>query len=773
MSDAAVPQWKKDLIARLRSQNKRTAHAEQQLFGPSHRTLPPPSAAVAVGSEACECGGTMVQRGDKSDSDEDLHYGPGIVSKLKERYLSLAQREKPRPSILRKAASLENLLDDGPAESGRLFQASQNKRVPSRYAQKGPELKRARSVETISTPEETDTKPKRESMHEEMLIKGSLIIPEKPPENEHKYRVNRPKRIAPVMNEKEKPPADVVKQAKMIFERRPEQRTKPPQQTGEVAAKVQTYKRIIVENKPPKKPAIKVKPVLDKPKTNGIRAKNKHGDREASKSPDIPPRARSPEKKVEVLRPKSPEDVPPSPKSPRSPELKLSSDVPSPKSTSLPSPIPDISRVDFKPEENGVKATSLSETPDLIITSSPLPVVDSPSFRISATENFIKEEIRPSIPEELKTYSNIEDDEFMRIRPDQLKPYRIVVTTLVLVGRFTGPYHPDCIFIDEAAQASEPETDIAVALLDKGKQLVLAGDPKQLGPMAIKSAEKFGLGISLLQRLMTDCDIYQLNRRTGNYDSDFITMLRLNFRSHPDILSIPNELFYHGLLQPKSKEAKRDPIVTAAIYPTIKNKSQLVKGSAVEFCSVSSKEKREGSSPSYFNLFEIKMVVEYVKALHNLKLGPAYKVRADQIGVVTPYKRQVYKIKEALKHCGFADVEVGTTESFQGREKRIIIISTVRAQHSLLLHDRKYNLGFVKHDQRFNVAVTRAISKLVVIGCPPVLRTDNKWTKYMDLCSEHGTYFGNRFMADNQQFREEVIHRTRRFKHVDDQFNHE
>ncbi|XP_063930747.1 uncharacterized protein LOC135142883 isoform X2 [Zophobas morio] len=396
MSDAAVPQWKKDLIARLRSQNKRTAHAEQQLFGPSHRTLPPPSAAVAVGSEACECGGTMVQRGDKSDSDEDLHYGPGIVSKLKERYLSLAQREKPRPSILRKAASLENLLDDGPAESSRLFQASQNKRVPSRYAQKGPELKRARSVETISTPEETDTKPKRESMHEEMLIKGSLIIPEKPPENEHKYRVNRPKRIAPVMNEKEKPPADVVKQAKMIFERRPEQRTKPPQQTGEVAAKVQTYKRIIVENKPPKKPAIKVKPVLDKPKTNGIRAKNKHGDREASKSPDIPPRARSPEKKVEVLRPKSPEDVPPSPKSPRSPELKLSSDVPSPKSTSLPSPIPDISRVDFKPEENGVKATSLSETPDLIITSSPLPVVDSPSFRISATENFIKEEIRLS-----------------------------------------------------------------------------------------------------------------------------------------------------------------------------------------------------------------------------------------------------------------------------------------------------------------------------------------------------------------------------------------
>lgn len=48
---------------------------------------------------------------------------------------------------------------------------------------------------------------------------------------------------------------------------------------------------------------------------------------------------------------------------------------------------------------------------------------------------------------------------------------------------------------------------------------------------------------------------------------------------------------------------------------------------------------------------------------------------------------------------GFENIEVGTTESFQGREKRIIIISTVRAQDSLLKHDKKYNLGFVKHDQ--------------------------------------------------------------------------
>lgn len=59
----------------------------------------------------------------------------------------------------------------------------------------------------------------------------------------------------------------------------------------------------------------------------------------------------------------------------------------------------------------------------------------------------------------------------------------------------------------------------------------------------------------------------------------------------------------------------------------------------------------------------------------------------------------MYKIKELLKRNNFEKVEVGTTETFQGREKRIIIISTVRARQDLLLYDKKYNLGFVRNDK--------------------------------------------------------------------------
>lgn len=58
-----------------------------------------------------------------------------------------------------------------------------------------------------------------------------------------------------------------------------------------------------------------------------------------------------------------------------------------------------------------------------------------------------------------------------------------VVGKLIFCFRLADKYHPDIVFIDEAAQATEPEAYCAIALLTPGKQLVLAGDPKQLGPV--------------------------------------------------------------------------------------------------------------------------------------------------------------------------------------------------------------------------------------------------------------------------------------------------
>lgn len=57
-------------------------------------------------------------------------------------------------------------------------------------------------------------------------------------------------------------------------------------------------------------------------------------------------------------------------------------------------------------------------------------------------------------------------------------------------------YDADYVFVDEAAQATEPETAIAASLMSSGKQLILAGDPMQLGPICgSKVAEKYNLGM--------------------------------------------------------------------------------------------------------------------------------------------------------------------------------------------------------------------------------------------------------------------------------------
>ena len=86
-------------------------------------------------------------------------------------------------------------------------------------------------------------------------------------------------------------------------------------------------------------------------------------------------------------------------------------------------------------------------------------------------------------------------------------------------------------------------------MLGSAASLVMAGDPKQLGPV-IRSviAGKHGLNISLLERLMETVGIYARDV-TGQYDSRCITKLVKNFRSHPELLTVPKQLFYNNELE--------------------------------------------------------------------------------------------------------------------------------------------------------------------------------------------------------------------------------
>lgn len=76
-----------------------------------------------------------------------------------------------------------------------------------------------------------------------------------------------------------------------------------------------------------------------------------------------------------------------------------------------------------------------------------------------------------------------------------------------------------------------------------------------------------------------------------------------------------------------------------------------------------------------------------MKYLHRIFKMTNRKITQNDIGIISPYRRQCEQLTEACKKYGYDDIQIGSVEVFQGQEKPIIIVSTVRSQMN--------NLGFL------------------------------------------------------------------------------
>ena len=322
---------------------------------------------------------------------------------------------------------------------------------------------------------------------------------------------------------------------------------------------------------------------------------------------------------------------------------------------------------------------------------------------------------------------------------------RIVVCTVNFAARLAiygvPRGHFQVLCVDEAGHATEPEVvAVASSLMDfrredsKIGQLILAGDPKQLGPVITsKLCREFGLATSYMERL-AQRDVYDRDEN-DEFRTPLITKLIRNYRSHPAILKLPNELFYDGDLVPSGDMLKTHDMTRWEYLPN--------KKFPVMFHAVHGENLRESNSPSWFNPQEAQLVVTYVNRLVNEARPP---VKQEDIGVITPYARQAQKIRLALSSRNLKNIKVGSVETFQGQERRCIILSTVRAESEWIASDLKYNLGFVANSKRFNVAVTRPTSLLIVIGHPGVLATDSQnWLPFLRYCRDNDSWVGERY----------------------------
>lgn len=298
-----------------------------------------------------------------------------------------------------------------------------------------------------------------------------------------------------------------------------------------------------------------------------------------------------------------------------------------------------------------------------------------------------------------KNYREIRELE-QRITDEVIGGAEVLCTTNIGAGHFTLANRKfSIVLIDEATQATEPSA--LVPIVKGARQLILVGDHKQLPPtVTSQRAEEGGLDIPLFERLLS-------NGLPAH-------MLTTQYRMHPTIREFPSSRFYENRLDDGCSSSDRPP-VAGFLWPDWDKPVAFVPVHGVEI------EEESGSSRS--NMDEAAVVVKVVNDL----LAPG-DLSSEDIGVISPYAGQVRLIRSMFEDQ-IEGLEVKSVDGYQGREKEIIVLSTVRANEA-------GKVGFLSNYRRLNVALTRAKRGLIVIGDDRTLRNDPTWASWLDWVSE-------------------------------------
>ncbi|TDH73008.1 hypothetical protein CCR75_003769 [Bremia lactucae] len=286
----------------------------------------------------------------------------------------------------------------------------------------------------------------------------------------------------------------------------------------------------------------------------------------------------------------------------------------------------------------------------------------------------------------------------------------IVFTTLSSAGvaALDASARYDVLVVDEAAQAVELSTIIPMKF--GSKQCVLVGDPQQLSATVFSRNSSQSLYERSLFERLESC-------------KHPVHMLRTQYRSHPIISDFPRNYFYDGKLQDGDNVNGGDYVkpyhsLGEAFMPLV-------------FWNLLSSRENASKSVSRMNVGEAELAVNLYLTLKNSCSPDAI---TGKVGMITPYSQQMEELKKRF-YCALGEryeqeVEINTVDGFQGREKDIIILSTVRA-------DPKAGVGFLNDIRRMNVALTRAKFACYVIGKENALRSSKPWSALLDHAYKH------------------------------------
>ncbi len=258
--------------------------------------------------------------------------------------------------------------------------------------------------------------------------------------------------------------------------------------------------------------------------------------------------------------------------------------------------------------------------------------------------------------------------------------YPIVLsTTYSLRSCKTDSYLFDYIIIDESSQV-----DIATGALalSCAKNAVIVGDLNQL-PNVVDNNER-RITTEIFNAFNLNCaynyaENSLLSSITKLYPHIPRTLLKEHYRCHPKIIGFCNQKFYNSELVILTEDtAESSPLL---VYKT-----------------------SEGNhARGRYNQRQIDVIFEEI--LSNEKID----INNSSIGIISPYRLQAEKIRDTTKEMteisATGKIEADTVHKYQGREKDVVILTTVA---------NKIN-NFIDDPHLINVAVSRAVEKLIVV----------------------------------------------------------
>jgi len=303
---------------------------------------------------------------------------------------------------------------------------------------------------------------------------------------------------------------------------------------------------------------------------------------------------------------------------------------------------------------------------------------------------------------------------------------QLVTGTCVGIGQGHIGIHDniyDFVIIDEAARSIASELAIA---MQSAKRVLLVGDHLQLPPLysdAHKAALARRLGINdkhiEIDEVLRSDFARAFNSEYGKRTS---ATLLTQYRMAPAIGNLVSHTFYSGMLS-NGDRAIPDIYATAPVALQ----------SVVTWLDTSSlgdqAHHQSDRGVSIYNRCEAEQVIDLLKQIsENMPFLTDLSNLKDKddalIGVICMYAEQKrlirQKFNQGLWSEGFkALVKIDTVDSYQGKENRIIVLSLTRS-------DKRKSPGFLRTPNRINVAMSRAMDRLLIVGNAEMWRTHNK-----------------------------------------------